>query len=47
MTAEGANATSARRLPQCRRDSSTRPRCGAVAKALDFPAKFDDNLPII
>jgi hypothetical protein len=45
MTAEGANATSARRLPQCRRDSST--RCGAVAKALDFPAKFDDNLPII
>jgi hypothetical protein len=45
MTAEGANATPARRLPQCRRDSST--RCRAVAKALDFPAKFDDNLPII
>jgi hypothetical protein len=22
-------------------------RCGVVAKALDFPAKFDDNLPII
>jgi hypothetical protein len=45
MKAEGANATPDRRLPQCRRDSST--RGGAVAKALDFPAKFDDNLPII